>query len=168
MKKQLHILQGLIILIIILIASLLSIKFIYKIKHEKLDTTYMWNINFTNLMVSKNSKKGDIKLEDNNINLELILEKENEFFEFTVDIENNGTLNAKLTDFNIIVENPKKILTYKITYIDKTEIKKGDILYSNDKKTILVRIDYPKQNNKIYEALKLKLSFNINYSAIQK
>lgn len=166
MKKQIHILQGLIILIIILIAGLLSIRFIYKINHEKMDTTYMWNINFNNLKITKNSKKGKITLEDNTINLDLTLEKETEFYEFSIDIENSGTLDAKLQELNLQVNNPKNILTYKLTYQNGTEIKKGDILYSNTKESIIVRIDYPKQKEKIYEALKLNLTLSIKYSAI--
>lgn len=166
MKKQIHILEGLMILIVILIAGLLSIKFIYHINNEKMDTTYMWNINFNNLQVTNGSKKGEIELKDNTLNLNVTLEKETEFYEFTLDIENNGTLDAKLTELNLNVDNPKNVLTYKLTYQDGKEIKKEDILKSNTKETIIVRIDYPKQKNKIYESLSLSLSLNIQYTAI--
>ena len=166
MKKQLHILQGLIILIIILISGLLAIKFIYNINHEKMDTTYMWNINYDNLKVTEGSKKGNISLENNTLNMSVILEKEKEFYEFTLDVKNEGTLDAELKNINLKIENPKKVLTHKITYQDNTEIKIGDILKSNDNTTIKVRIDYPKQKETIYEKLELKLSLEIEYTAI--
>lgn len=166
MKKQIHILEGIIILTIILIAVLLLISFLYHIKHEQMDTTYMWNINFNNLKVTEGSNKGNISLENNNIKLDVLLKKEGEFYEFTLDIENSGTLDAKLEEINLKHNNPKNILKYNITYLDGTPIKKDDILESNSTKTIKLRITYPKLKNKIYDALELKLSLEIKYTAI--
>ena len=48
----------------------------------------------------------------------------------------------------------------------ETSINKEDILESKSKKTILIRVDYPKQKDKVYEALKLSLTLNIKYTAI--
>lgn len=165
MKKQIHILQGLFILTLILIATLLSIKFIYNIKNEKMDTEYLWNIKFANLQIKEGSKKGNINLKDNQLSLDVELEKENEYYEFTIDIENKGTLNAKLDSIILDIDNPKKILIYKISYLDGTSLNKGDILLSKSKKTILVKIEYPKQKEKIYELLKMSLSISLKYIA---
>ncbi len=166
MKKQLHILQGFIILTIILIFGLLSIKFIYHIRHEKLDTTYMWNIDFENLQVSEGSKEGNLTINDNEVSLDVELDNENEFYEFTIDVTNNGTLDAKISDLFFNIENDKNILKYSLTYLDDRQIAKDDILASKEKKTIKVKVYYPIQTNKVYEALNLKLSFRINYTAI--
>ncbi len=166
MKKQLHILQGLIILIVIFISILLSIKFLYHINNEEMDTSYMWNINFENLKIKDGSKEGNITLKDNNLNLNITLKNETEFYEFTLDIKNSGTLDAELEKLVLNVDNPKNILTYKITYLDGTEVKEGDILNSNSISTIIVRIDYPKQKDKIYDELKLSLTLNMKYRAI--
>jgi len=166
MKKQLHILGGILILVFILVAGLFTIKFIYNIKHEKLDTSYMWNINFTNLQVSEGSKEGNITLDNNKLNLEVTLEKEEEYYEFTIDVENKGTLDAKISKLDIDIDNPKDILKYEINYSDGMSIDVGDKLLSSETKTIKVKIYYPKQDNKIYEALKLKLSLNIEYTTL--
>lgn len=166
MKKQLHILQGFIILTVILIFGLLSIKFIYHIRHEKLDTTYMWNIDFENLQVSEGSKEGNLTINDNEVSLDVELDNENEFYEFTIDVTNNGTLDAKISDLFFNIENDKNILKYSLTYLDDRQIAKDDILSSKEKKTIKVKVYYPIQTNKVYEALNLKLSFRINYTAI--
>lgn len=166
MKKQMHILEGLIILTAILISGLLIIKFIYHINHEKMDTTYMWNIKLTNLNIKEGSKEGIISLENNLLTLNLVLEEENEFYEFTLDIVNDGTLSAVLENINFNVENEKGILIHSLTYLDQTEIKKGDILNSNETKTIRVRIDYPKQEEKIYESLKLNMTLKMQYKAL--
>lgn len=166
MKKQIHILQGLFILTFITIVSLLTIKFIYKINQETVDTSYMWNIKLNNIKIKEGSKNCKTTIENNILKTEVLLEKEEEFYEFTFDVENNGTLDAKLSQINLGIDNPKNILTYKITYQDGTTINKEDIIKSNSKKTILVRVDYPKQTDKIYEALKLSLTLNLTYVAI--
>lgn len=165
MKKQLHILKGLFIITLILIASLLSIKFIYKIDHESLDTDYLWNIKFTNLEIKEGSNQGKIDLVDNNLSLEVELSKEKEFYEFTIDIENSGTLNAKLETINLGIDNPKNILKYQVVYLDGTPLKQGDILASNSTKAIKIRVDYPETKEKVYEKIKLTLTLNMKYIA---
>mgnify|MGYP006916022877 CR=1 FL=1 len=166
MKKQIHILEGILILTFIVIASLLSVIFIYKINHEKVETDYMWNIEFSNLNISEGSQKGTLTLNDNIINLDVSLKDDSEFFEFTIDVTNNGSLKAKIDEININEEKDNEILKYTISYLDDTPLKEGDILNSHTKKTIKIKIYYPKQKDKIYEKLNLKLTFNINYVAI--
>lgn len=163
MKKQLHILKGHLILTVILISALLLVSFIYKILHEKVDTTYMWNINLTNLKIKEGSKEGNISLKDNKVVLDLTLKEEKEFYEFSFDIENTGTLDAILDEYNLSVDNQKNILTYNITYLDGSNISKGDILNNKSTKTIKIRIDYPKQEKKIYEELSIKISLSLKY-----
>ena len=158
--------EGLIILIIILLLGLLTIKFIYHIKHENVDTSYIWNINFSNLVVTEGSKEGHISLNNNSIDLDVTLSKEKEFYEFLIDVNNTGTLAAEITDLSINVENPDNILKYTVTYENGISIDKGDKLESNETKTIKVRIEYPTQKSKVYKSLNLKLSLNIEYSPI--
>lgn len=163
MKKQLHILKGHIILITIFIFTLLLISFVYKILHEPVDTTYMWNINITNLKVKEGSKKGTISLKDNKISLDLTLKEEKEFYEFSFDIENNGTLDAILDEYILDVDNKKNILTYDISYINNKPISKGDVLNNKSTQTIKVRIDYPKQEKKVYDELNIKIALSLKY-----
>lgn len=166
MKKQLHILEGLLILVVILLLGLLTIKFIYHVKHEKVDTSYIWNINFTNLVVTEGSKEGKINLNNNSIDLDVTLSKEKEFYEFLIDVNNTGTLDAEITELEVNVENPDNILKYTVTYANGVSIDKGDKLASEETKTIKVRIEYPTQKSKVYKSLNLKLSLNIEYSPI--
>lgn len=166
MTKQLHIIEGLIILTIIVIVCLITIPFIYNIKHEKVDESYMFNINFNNLRVKEGSKEAKISLENNIVTLDVTLEKEEDFYEFYLDLENTGTLGAKLTDLTSDIVNPKEILTYRLSYLNDKEIKLDDIIPSNETATIKVRIEYPKQKNKVYEKLELKLSLLMEYQAV--
>ena len=163
MKKQIHILKGLFILTLIFILSLLLVTFVYRILHEDVDTSYIWNINLTNIKEKEGSTKAKLATKDNNISLDLVLKEENEFYEFTFDIENKGTLDAKLEEYDLKIENPKNILTYKINYLNGKEINKGDILNNDSTQTIKVRIDYPQQEAKIYEELNIKISLTLKY-----
>ncbi len=166
MKKQLHILEGLLILTVILLLGLLVIKFIYHIKHEHVDTTYMWNINFSNLTVTEGSKTGKISLNNNTIDLDVTLNNEKEFYEFTIDINNKGTLDAEITNINLNADNPDNILKYQVTYLNDVSIDKGDILSAESSKTIKIRVEYPENNQKETKATTLKLSLYIEYSSI--
>ncbi len=136
MKKQLHILKGLMILSIIFISSLLLIKFIYYINHKKIDTSYIWNISLNNIQIAEGSEEANISIDKNKIDLKVTLKEENDFLEATFDIENKGSLNAILEDYKLNIDNQKNILKYKITYLDNSEIQKGDIINSKTKETI--------------------------------
>lgn len=166
MKKQIHILEGMIILTIIFIFSLLTINFIHTIREQKFDSSYMWNIDFSNLQITKGSQEGEISLKDNNVSLQVELAKENEFYEFTLDVANKGTLDAKVSDINLDVKNDQNILNYSLTYLDDKHIEKEDLLKSGETKTIKVRIYYPIQKEKIYDALNLELNLNLEYISI--
>lgn len=166
MKKQLHILEGFLILTLILLLGLSVIRFIYNIKHEKIDTTTMWNIEFLNLKVKEGSKEGIINLKNNTIDLDVSLEKPNEFYEFSIDVQNKGSLDAKITNYKINVDNPKDILKYRVTYLNDVSIDIGDTLKSNESRTIKIRVEYPIDSPKTKESLHLKLSLKIEYSSI--
>ena len=166
MKKQMHILEGFIILIIILICGLFTIKMIYEIKHESVDTKYIWDIDFANVKVTEGSTKGNVTLKDNTLKMDVTLKKENEFYEFSFDVINNGSLDAELSEYNLKTHNPKDILKYTVTYLDGSEIKEKDVLNSKSKKTIKVRIEYPHQETKVYEELKLTLNLKLTYNSI--
>lgn len=163
MKKQIHIQKGLFILTLIFICSLLLIMFVYHVSHEKVDTSYMWNITLTNLKIKEGSEEGKITLKDNKVDLDLTLKEENDYYEFTFDIENSGTLDAILDEYNLSIDNPKNIITYNITYLNGNSLKKGDILNNKSTQTIKMRIDYPKQEKKIYEELNIKISLSLKY-----
>lgn len=163
MKKVISILESLLIIVLLFITILLSIKFIVKIKHEQIDSTYLWNITFSNPKIKEGSQDGEIKTNDNELNFSVTLKNEEEFYEYTIDIKNEGNLDAQISEINQEIKSTKNILVAQINYDDGTEIKKGDVLKSGDKKTVKVSITYPKQKEKIYDELTLELSFSLKY-----
>lgn len=166
MQKAMKIIQYIEIIIITLITSLLLYRFVYKIHHEKVDTTYMWNINVKNIKVTEGSKNGEIIEKDNKLELKATLNQPKEFYEVTFDIVNEGTLSAYINKIYNQVDSTDNILKYYITYLDGREINKGDVLPPEKKKTIKIRIEYPEINSKIYKELQLNLQFKIFYKAV--
>lgn len=166
MKKQMHILEGIMILIIVFIAFLLLSWFIYKVNHEKIDTTYIWNVKFDNLNI-KDGSKGSVTYTNESLVVDVILKEFDEFMEFSIDVINYGSIDAILDSYELDVNNMREILKYSVTYLDGKEVKEGDIIGSNDKKTLVVKIFYPPQETKIYLALELKLSLNMHFIAYQ-
>ena len=52
MRKIIKYLENISVLLVLAIMVMLFIIFVYHVKHENLDTTYMWNVKFTNLFSS--------------------------------------------------------------------------------------------------------------------
>ena len=80
---------------------------------------------------------------------------------------NKGTLKAYIADIVKEIVSTDDILKCQITYLDNSEIQKGDILPPNQTKTIKIRIEYPKTKTKIYKKLQLVLNFKLIYKAQQ-
>ncbi len=164
MKKALGILESLLIAQLLFVSVLIGIKFIYGIRHETIEVKYLWNISSSELRVTEGSVAGEINSNEDGISLNVKLKNEEEFYEFTYDITNNGNLDAIITDIEQEITSTNNVLIAKITYLDDTEIKRGDIIKSNETKTIKVRIEYPKQEAKIYDELSLNFSHKISFS----
>ena len=98
MKKVISILESLLIIVLLFITIILSIKFIVKIKHEQIDSTYLWNITFSNPKIKEGSQDGEIKTNDNELNFSVTLKNEEEFYEYTIDIKNEGNLDAQISE----------------------------------------------------------------------
>lgn len=164
MKKGINALQNLLILTLLFVAILLLIKFVVKINNEKVNSSYLWNITFSNPQVKEGSQNGKITTDNETINFSVTLKNEGEFYEYTIDIHNKGSLDAEIAEITKKITSTKNILNANITYLDNSQINKGDVLKSGSKKTIKVSINYPKQKEKIYEELKLDLAFSIKYT----
>ena len=164
MKKALGILESLLVAQLLFVSILIGIKFIYGIRHETIEVKYLWNITSSEIKVTEGSVTGEINNTDDGISLNIKLKNEEDFYEFTYDISNNGNLDAIITKIDQEIISTNDILKAKITYLDGTEIQEGDIIKSKETKTIKVRIEYPKQETKIYEELTLKFFHKISFS----
>lgn len=167
MKKVISILEIILILLIITIAFMLSLKFFYTIQKENLNEKYYLDIKISELIVEDNSKLDDISYNNETLNLNVTFKEENDFCKIKMKIKNNGSLSAKLNDITNEINANNQILKYEITYENQEQLKKGDIIESNEEKTIIIFIYYPKQDKKIYDELTLQLKLILNYDVIQ-
>ena len=131
-----------------------------------------WNVQFKNLTVTPGSvsatKAATIdSATEIDYNVELI--KPGDFYEFTVDVTNTGTIDAKLGAAPILngVSAEQDVYTnYTVTYSDDTAINANDKLAAGATKKLKVRVEFDRNitNSQLpTEAQTLDLTFAMNY-----
>ena len=111
-------------------------------------STNIWNIHFENIQVKNGSITATSKptLSNNNtsITYTIDLNRPKEYYEFTVDVKNDGTLPGKvsISTLNGITTEAQAIIDYSVTYTNGNPVNIGDILNAGAKKSIKVRVFY--------------------------
>ena len=114
-----------------------------------------WDVHFENVQIKEGSIVADLAPTSNNtttteIPYTITLTEPGEFYEFTVDIVNKGTLDAMIDDVAIDLyasDGTTKIsipnyLKTKVTYADESEIQKKHLLKVNEFETIGIRVEF--------------------------
>ena len=193
--------KGLIVIAIILLFAIsigyASISTELKINGTAMVKATSWNVYFTNVQPTN----GSVSVQAANapatsgtttteLNYAVTLEKPGDYYEFTVDVKNGGSIDAKIAENNGVIkaiktgtneneivdltEEQAKLINYTVTYADDSEIKPGDKLAKNgtannaDTKTLKVRIEYKTEItaaelNEVNEDMTLKLLFGLIY-----
>ena len=146
-----------------------------------------WNVYFTNIQTTEGSVTPTVAptvsgTNTTQLNYTITLNKPGDFYEFTVDVANGGTINAKIADNGIsntaLTQTQDTYVNYTVTYADGTEISAGDKLakagtvvnsVAQDVKTVKVRVEYdstitPEQLNAMGESdITLNLTYSMQY-----
>ncbi len=132
-----------------------------------------WNVHFANIEVTDGSvsatKAATIDTATTTVDYNVDLTKPGDFYEFTVDVKNEGSINAKLSALPTIsgVSTEQDVYTnYTVTYKDGSAIKADDKLASGETKTLKVRVEFDKNitNDQLpTKAQTLNLTFEMNY-----
>ena len=112
-----------------------------------------WDVHFNNLNVKTGSVSGDnvataATISSTNTTLvsyEVTLAKPGDYYEFTVDVVNDGSLDALVSAQPIlggVNSDQDKYVNYSITYDDGTAISANDTLDAGVTKTYKVRVEY--------------------------
>ena len=108
-----------------------------------------WDVHFETLNVTSGSvtatTPATISGSKLDINYAITLAKPGDFYEFTVNVKNGGTLPAKLSSTPQVLglSNAQKVYTtYTVTYSDGTAAAAGDTIAAGASKTIKVRVAY--------------------------
>lgn len=110
--------------------------------------TAKWDIHFENLIKTTGSATAtkDAAIDTTKMLIEygVKLPKPGDFYEFTVEVVNAGSIDAMVSKVvkTGLDDSQSKYITYKVTYADGTEVKEKDKLSAGDKKSIKVRVEY--------------------------
>ena len=117
-----------------------------------------WGIRFENLSsptkIGSATTTGTAKIEETkaaeitDINVSLSIPGDK--VTYTVDLVNEGTINAKIDKIEktTLTEEQQKYLTFKVTYKDGTEVSEGDILSKEERKNLIITIEFIKDLTK--------------------
>ena len=107
-----------------------------------------WNIHFENIIVKEGSviatNPAIINNDNTSISYSVTLSRSKDYYEFTVDVKNDGTLPGKMSLSNLsgITSEAESVINYSVTYTNGNSVNIGDILNAGAKKTIKVRVYY--------------------------
>ncbi len=136
-------------------------------------TAANWDVHFANLNVTEGSITATTPASitsDTTVEFAATLENPGDFYEFTVDAVNSGTMDAMIDSFSInptLTTDQKKYLEYTVTYLDGTELVNKQALRQGTSEIIKVRFSYIENEDKTNyptEDQNFTISFNIDYS----
>lgn len=117
----------------------LEITGIAKVKDAK------WGIQLNNYTLTDGSvtPNADPTITDTTISFAAKVNEPGEFYGFSIDVENNGTINASIANFSVTPDfSTINYLDASFTYEDGTPVQNGDLLIANTAKKIIVRLSY--------------------------
>ena len=137
-----------------------------------------WDIHFANLVVNSDSVEATTPAsidtnDDTSITYTVKLNRPKQFYEFTVDVVNEGSLPGKVSISSLsgITSEAENIVDYSVNYTNGNPVQVGDILNGGATKSIKVRVFY---NDEI-EAddlpstnLNLTLTYTLQYVQSEK
>ncbi len=130
-----------------------------------------WDIHFENLTVTQGSVNATtpaaIQSNTTSINYSVELGMPGDFYEFEVDIVNSGTLPGKVSIVNIqgIASGLEQYIETSVEYSYGIPVSVDDILNSNSRKRIIVRVAYTDDlNNLPGSNISLDLVFSIDFN----
>lgn len=164
------------IFVIVFLILLMGVGFAYLSERLKINNTATiaanaWNVHLENVVVRSGSVEATTPIIGSDrisVTASVTLTKPLDFYEFSVDVVNEGTLNAKLDTIikTILTAEQQKYLNYTITYQDHTEIKKNDLLAPGERETLRVVVEMKDVVDASYlpaEAVTLSLEGQLKY-----
>ena len=111
----------------------------------------MWDVHFENIRTSEGSIVGNpvIGSDKTSISLEFTIGEPGDYYEFYVDVVNNGSMDARVESLvkTTLTEIQSHYLTFHVTYEDGVEIQKGDSLKVGEREHIKVLIQFNRSIN---------------------
>ena len=138
-------------LIIFVLIMFLSIGFAYLTANLDITGTIAfrentWDVHLDNIVVEEDSTDAPIPTINNDkdtVNFTVSLTRPGDYYEFYLDVVNNGTMDATLdsTMKTTLTGNYLTNLNYDVTYFSDRAITNGDLLRAGTKERIKVRVE---------------------------
>ena len=132
-----------------------------------------WNVYFTNVQVSEGSVEATIApvtsgTDTTSIDYEVSLDKPGDFYEFTVDAVNDGTINAMIEEIFMtdLDEDISKYVIYSATDLDGLPLEEKDVIEAKEKTTYKIRVEFNRNietEDLNKEEISVTLSFGVKY-----
>jgi hypothetical protein len=128
-----------------------------------------WDVHFQNIQVTSGSVEAETPVisEQTTINFSAILENPGDFYEFTVDLVNAGTLDSQINDINVspqLTEEQSRYLEYRIYPVDEWQV---NYLYVGETKKLCVRVEYLETSPEYYPTEDVNINFSITLGVVQ-
>ena len=127
-----------------------------------------WNVVFRNINESNGSVEGTAEvIGSTGIIFNADLEKPGDYYEFSVDVANIGSLDAMVSNYAFEgIDNIKELVKFDVSYIDGVSINKTDRLASMEEETLLIRMEYRKdidQSDLNQDDIEINVKFEMDY-----
>ena len=127
-----------------------------------------WNVVFRNINESNGSVEGTAEvIGSTGITFNADLEKPGDYYEFSVDVANIGSLDAMVSNYAFEgIDNIKELVKFDVSYIDGVSINKTDRLASMEEETLLIRMEYRKdidQSDLNQDDIEINVKFEMDY-----
>ncbi|MBQ2639338.1 MAG: hypothetical protein IJF92_01040 [Bacilli bacterium] len=130
-----------------------------------------WDVHFENLEVTEGSiSTGTSSITNNStiVNYQVPLAETGQYYEFTVDVVNNGSIDAMVGSvvYSGITTEQSDYIEYSATYTSDISVKEKDLLPAGSSQKILVKVKYKGDipNSSLpTEDQTLNLTFNMSY-----
>lgn len=165
-RKHLKLISLILILIISIgFAYLTSSLFINGIVGYKGNT---WNIYFDNIHMITNDVGGDkptINNSKDTINFSITMSEPGEVYKFSVDVVNDGTIDAMLSEILTtgINSSNSKYLSYTVKYYDDTELSLNDGIKAGTKTRLNVEVNYKYDTDELAPVGNQDFSLKLTY-----
>ena len=136
------------VLVILTILMLISNPFVNIAYAAPIEGNPNWDIHFENIQISEGSVTAlNVPTIDDTlteINYGINLDTPGQFYEFTVDVKNSGSIDAMLEEVlsTILTTEQQRYLLYSVTYDTGATIAKNDKLNSGASEKVKVRIEF--------------------------
>lgn len=130
----------------------------------------VWDIRFENIKLKKGSATSNLpEFTNDTIIINTTFNNPGDYYSFTFDIFNAGTLNATIEDIELVTDMTSeqyKICNYEISYLNGDSVLEAQYLMAGERRSLSVYLEYKKDieiDDLPKDISSISMTFKINY-----